>query len=349
MHASFSFPQLTTTILALLAAAVHTTTGHPRSVNPEERHSQKYPLRGFDVGPINANGSCRTYYDYLDIFTLGKNLSDIVPDLDFNAIRLSTSIQCGTISSPTEAFKAALDSNVLIAVGLEASAGDDIFINELKALKNAMSIFGPDFVNKVTMINVGSYDLLRDSQYGKGANAGNGANATVIVNYVEALRNMIDETILASTPVGHVEEWFIWKLPEANPGEVISAIDVVGSHFFPSAVDPTNQDPDLVNNSTDFFWDALKQIDEVIPAGKSGFITAMGLPTHNLSNAYSDEAFLPNAKIYWNDVICPILGARDFFYSSLVDDKPPLPLDLTSGLVSPSDFKPKFNLTCAWG
>jgi glucan endo-1,3-beta-D-glucosidase len=77
----------------------------------------------------------------------------------FVSARLYTSIQCGTSADPIEAFRAAIDTDTSILVGLWASAGRAVYENELNALLRAARELGTAFTGRIVGISVGSEDL----------------------------------------------------------------------------------------------------------------------------------------------------------------------------------------------
>ena len=177
---------------------------------------------GFNYGATNADGSCRTYADFKKLFQRAKNLAGH----DFTSARLYTSIQCGTAAEPISAFRAAVDTNTELLVGLWASAGRAVYENELNALLKATRNLGQPFANKIVGISVGSEDLYRSSPEGKANNAGVGATGKEIEGYIGWMRDWIKGTRLQNKPIGHVDTWTAWVLPE-NAG-VIKSVNWMG-------------------------------------------------------------------------------------------------------------------------
>lgn len=185
-------------------------------------------LRGFNYGATNADGSCRGYSDFVRYFNDAKSLSGTS---GFTSARLYTSIQCGTAAAPIEAFRAAIDTDTKILVGLWASAGRGVYENELNALLAAARDLGSAFTDRIVGISVGSEDLYRSSPQGVANNAGVGATGAEIEGYIGWMRDWIRGTALESKPIGHVDTWTAWVLPE-NRG-VINSVNWLGHNSFP--------------------------------------------------------------------------------------------------------------------
>jgi glucan endo-1,3-beta-D-glucosidase len=79
-------------------------------------------------------------------------------------------------------------------------------------------------------ISVGSEDLYRLSESGIENKAGIGAGPTVILNFIEKVREVIAGTVLSSIPVGHVNSWSAWS-NESNSA-VINAFDFLGMDLY---------------------------------------------------------------------------------------------------------------------
>jgi len=164
-------------------------------------------LQGFNYGATNPDGSCRGYNDFKSLFTRAQNLAGSKGG--FTAAHLYTSIQCGTAASPTEAFRAAVDTDTKILVGLWASAGPAAFENELNALTAATrTSFGTAFADRVVAISVGSEDLHRSSPQGMANGEGPGATSAEIQGYIGWMRDWLRGTPLQGKPVTHADTWY---------------------------------------------------------------------------------------------------------------------------------------------
>ena len=184
--------------------------------------------KGFNYGALNADGSCGTYWDFHDRFSRSKQLWRAP---GFNTARLYTSIQCGSANAPIEAIKAALDTKTNLLLGIWASAGQDVVTNEIIAMKDAAQRWPNQMRTRVKAISVGSEDLYRSSDQGIANNAGVGATADQIVSYIEQVREALKGTALEGKPVGHVDTWTAWVLPEN--GKVIDSVNWLGHNSFP--------------------------------------------------------------------------------------------------------------------
>jgi glucan endo-1,3-beta-D-glucosidase len=164
-------------------------------------------LQGFNYGSTNQDGSCRGYDDFKSLFTRARTLAG--GNGGFTAAHLYTSIQCGTAASPTEAFRAAVDTDTKILVGLWASAGRAGFENELNALIAATrTSFGTAFADRVVAISVGSEDLYRSSPQGVANGEGPGATSAEIQGYIGWMRDWLRGTPLEGKPVTHADTWY---------------------------------------------------------------------------------------------------------------------------------------------
>lgn len=162
--------------------------------------------QGFSYGATNPDGSCRKYDDFKRLFERAKNLPGAS---NFTAARLYTSIQCGTSADYIEAYKAAIDTDTTILVGLWASGGRQVFENELHALLGAAQALKDDFTKRLVGISVGSEDLYRSSPQGVINGEGPGSTAEEIEGYIGWLRDWIKGTDLEHIPVTHVDTWYV--------------------------------------------------------------------------------------------------------------------------------------------
>lgn len=226
--------------------------------------------QGFNYGSTNPDGSCRGYDDFVKYFNRAKNLANAP---GFASARLYTSIQCGTVNDPIEAYRAAIDTDTSILVGLWASAGRGIIENEINSLKRAAEQFGTAFTDRVIGISVGSEDLYRSSPQGVANNAGVGATGSEIEGYIGWLRDWIAGTALESKPIGHVDTWTAWVLPE-NAG-VVSSVNWLGHNSFPYF---ENTKANSIDQAAENFRSAVAETERVA-AGKPVFITETGWPS----------------------------------------------------------------------
>ncbi|KAI1734463.1 GPI-anchored cell wall beta-1,3-endoglucanase EglC [Xylaria scruposa] len=292
--------------------------------------------RGFNYGSLKDDGSCQRYDGFKQLFERAKNLPGAS---DFTAARLYTLVQCGTSVVPIEAFRAAIDTDTKILVGLWASAGRYEFKNELNALLNAVTTLGSAFTDRVIGISVGSEDLYRSSPAGIANKAGPGATAGKIRIYINWAREWLKETPLETKPITHVDTWTAWILPESKV--VIDAVDFLSHNSFPYFEDAQ---PNAIEQASDNFWSGLSATVDVAQ-GKEIWITETGWPATGptLRDAVPS---VENARTYWNTVGCALFGKRNTFWYTLVDvamtDE-----DLSFGITPVADTTPKFDLTCS--
>ncbi|KAI2473541.1 glycoside hydrolase family 17 protein [Annulohypoxylon bovei var. microspora] len=292
--------------------------------------------QGFNYGSTNNDGSCRGYPDFRGFFERAKNLPGT--EGHFTAARLYTSIQCGTAADPISAFQAAIDTNTDILVGLWASAGRATYENELNALITAAKQLGTAFTDRVVGISVGSEDLYRSSDEGQASDAGVGATGAEIEGYIGWIRDWVRGTALEGKPIGHVDTWTAWVLPE-NAG-VVSSVDFLGHNAFPY-FETTRIN--AIEQAADNFWSALKQTESVA-GSKPVFITETGWP--NMGPQQRDAvASLENAKGYYSQIGCALFGQRTTFWYTLVDANT-AQTDISFAVTPIDSATPKFDLTC---
>lgn len=228
-------------------------------------------LQGFNYGATFEDGSCRMASDFEGTFNTARNL--VGTDGGFTAARLYTTIQCGTVDTPTSAIQAAINTNTTLLLGLWASAGDGIFEDELGALANAVNQYGAAFTDRVVGISVGSEDLYRSSPQGVQGDAGVGTDSATIVRYIDRLRDLIGSTpLLQGIPVGHVDTWTAWILPEN--AIVAERVDWLGHNSFPYFEGTL---PNPIEEADAIFYRALAETESV-SGGKPVLITETGWP-----------------------------------------------------------------------
>ncbi|KAK9774392.1 putative Glucan 1,3-beta-glucosidase-like protein [Seiridium cardinale] len=292
-------------------------------------------VKGFNYGSTNNDGSCRGYNDFVRFFNEAKSLPG---NSGFSSARLYTSIQCGTAADPIEAFRAAIDTDTSILVGLWASAGRDVYQNELNALIRAASELGTAFTDRIIGISVGSEDLYRSSPQGVANNAGVGATGTEIEGYIGWMRDWIKGTLLETKPIGHVDTWTAWILAE-NRG-VADSVNWLGHNSFPY-FETTR--PNSIDDAVGNFQSAVAQTESVA-SGKEVWISETGWP-HVGPNSGAAVANVDNAKRYWDEVGCPNFGARNTWWYTLKDSNT-AQTDISFGITPLENNTPLFDLTC---
>lgn len=237
----------------------------------------KAQRQGFNYGATFEDGSCRLASDFAGAFNSARNLAGTSGG--FTSARLYTTIQCGTTNAPISAIQAAIDTDTSLLLGLWASGGDVVFDNEIAALSNAVAQYGSEFTDRIIGISVGSEDLYRSSPQGVANEAGVGVNAATIVRYINRVRDLVSQTpLLQGKPVGHVDTWTAWVLPENAP--VASAVDWLGHNSFPYFEDTL---PNSIDDAESVFFNALGAT-EGVSGGKEVWVTETGWPHSKFSN-----------------------------------------------------------------
>ncbi|CBX92291.1 hypothetical protein IAQ61_006310 [Plenodomus lingam] len=291
--------------------------------------------KGFNYGATNADGSCRGYNDFVRFFNEAKSLPGAP---GFNTARLYTSVQCGTAADPISAFRAAVDTDTKILAGLWASAGRAAYENELNALIRGAQELGTPFTDRIIGISVGSEDLYRSSEQGKINNAGVGATGAEIEGYIGWMRDWIRGTPLEGKPIGHVDTWSAWVLPE-NRG-VANSVDFLGHNSFPY-FETTR--PNSIDQARENLYAAIGQTESV-SGGKPVWVTETGWPRFG-PNSGAAVASLDNAKRYWKEVGCSLFASRNTFWYTLKDANA-AQRDISFAITPAENNTPFFDLTC---
>ncbi|KAI0532534.1 GPI-anchored cell wall beta-1,3-endoglucanase EglC [Xylaria digitata] len=291
-------------------------------------------VQGFNYGSTD-NGLCRRYEDFKQLFERAKNLPGAS---GFTAARLYTSIQCGTSADPIEAYKAAIDTDTGILVGLWASAGRNVFENELNALLAAAKKLGTAFTDRVVGISVGSEDLYRNSVQGIANSEGPGCTAAEIQGYIGWMKDWIKGTLLEGKPITHIDTWTAWVLPE-NSG-VVQAVDFLGHNSFPYFEDARANG---IEKAADNFWSAVGATESAAQ-GKEVWITETGWPDTGPVRRDAVPS-IDNAKKYWNTIGCSLFGKRNTFWYTLVDGATTKE-ELSFAITPNFNSTPKYDLAC---
>lgn len=291
--------------------------------------------KGFNYGSTNADGSCRGYDDFVRFFNEAKSLSGAP---GFNTARLYTSIQCGTAADPISAYRAAIDTDTNILVGLWASAGRGVYENELNSLIRAANELGTAFTDRIIGISVGSEDLYRSSPQGVANNAGVGATGAEIEGYLGWARDWFRGGLLESKSLGHVDTWTAWVLPE-NRG-VANSVNWLGHNSFPY-YETTR--PNSIDQAFENFYSGVGSTESV-SSGKPVWITETGWPRFGPQSG-SAVASVENARRYWQEVGCSLFGSRNTFWYTLKDANV-AQTELSFALTPLDNSTPFFDLTC---
>ena len=139
------------------------------------------------------------YASFHNQFSLSRSLSE---NGTFSSARLYTMIQEGTDTSVIEAIPAAKATQTKLLLGLCASVDADSFSKELHALNSAMNTYGQDLRDIVIGISVGSEDLYRSSVLGVSKDSGAGQDISVLLGYIQQVRDKLEHSVLHDIPVG---------------------------------------------------------------------------------------------------------------------------------------------------
>ena len=252
----------------------------------------------------------------------------------WGSARLYTMIQEGTANTVISAIPAAIATNTTLLLGLWASSTQDVFNNELTALKNAIDQYGSAFSDLVVGISVGSEDLYRDSPTGILSNAGTGQSPDILVDYIGQVRSAISGTVLSSKPVGHVDTWQTYT--NSSNAAVVAAADFLGLDEYPYY---ENTNENSVANANTLFFNAYNAVAGVAN-GKPIWITETGWPTTGPTENLAVPS-VDNAEAYWKSIACELISRNiPTWWYILQDSATP-----SFGLVA-SGEQPKYDLSC---
>lgn len=146
------------------------------------------------------------YESFYRQFSLSTSLPGTA---SFSSARLYTMIQEGGNNTVIEAIPAALATNTKLLLGLWTSVDEDGFAKELAALECAMSLYGSQGLSDLVIgISVGSEDLYRSSVLGASSGSGPGQDISVLVDYIQKVRTLLQGSVLQHVPVGvSISNW----------------------------------------------------------------------------------------------------------------------------------------------
>ncbi|CAF9907187.1 MAG: hypothetical protein GOMPHAMPRED_005043 [Gomphillus americanus] len=292
-------------------------------------------LMGFNYGATTDSGACQDQASFTNLFNRANSLPGAS---GFTSARLYTTVQCGTANTPTSAIQAAMDTGTKLLLGMWASAGSAAFQNEIAALTSAIKQY-PGLADNVVGISVGSEDLYRSSPQGVANNAGVGADAATIMGYIAQVRQAISGTSLDSKPIGHVDTWTAWVLPE-NTG-VTKAVDWLGHNSFPYF--ETTHANGIEQGAADF--NSALTATESVSGGRPVWVTETGWP-HSGTQSGQAVASVANAETYWKSVGCSLFGNRNTWWYTL-EDADTAPTDVSFGITPSGSNTPIFDLSCS--
>lgn len=179
--------------------------------------------KGFNYGNVFTNGAAKQQSDFEAEFNRAQSLPNTS---GFSSARLYTMIQGGTTNTPISALQAAIDTQTSLLLGLWASAGDEIFQNELDTLGSAIDQYGSALTDLIIGISVGSEDLYRNSVQGMENDPNPGVDPNVLVDYIQRTRSVVEGSSASGAPIGHVDTWNDWV--NGSNSAVIDSIDWIG-------------------------------------------------------------------------------------------------------------------------
>ena len=225
--------------------------------------------KGFNYGAVDLSGAPKSVSAWEGEFNAAKSLDGVL--VPFSSARIYTSIQPGTVNSPTNAFEAAVITGTSLLLGVWASAGSTQIENEIAAIQNAVTEYGEQLTTLIAGISVGSEDVYRTTPLGIASNAGTGADPPTIAGYVSRVRSALN----LGKPVGHVDTYNVWSNTSGWMSDVIGAVDFIGMNAFPYYEDTK---ANSIENGNSTFWEDWDAIVGVAN-GKQIWITETGWPT----------------------------------------------------------------------
>ena len=249
--------------------------------------------------------------------------------------------QAGTTNSPIQGIPAALSTKTSMLFGLWASAGQDDFNNELSALQQTIDTYcNSGLSDLVAGIAVGSEDLYRVSPTGVENDSGAGASPDQLVSYVGQVRTTLKGSCLSSASIGHVDTWTAWV--NGSNAAVISAIDWLGVDAYPYF---QNTQANAIDNGQSLFQSAL-DATRGVAGGRDVWVTETGWPVSG-STSGSAVPSLQNARTYWKEVACALLGNTNTWWFTLQDAAPTTPNPSFGIIGSSLTETPLYDLSCS--
>ncbi|KAL2808315.1 glycoside hydrolase superfamily [Aspergillus granulosus] len=298
--------------------------------------SAEAAAKGFNYGATKPDGSVKVQADFENEFHTAKNLEGTS---GFNSARLYTMIQGGSTNTPISAIPAAIAEKTTLLLGLWASGGN--MDNEIAALKAAIDQYGDDFTKLVVGISVGSEDLYRNSEIGVQADAGIGIEPEELVSYISQVREAISGTSLSGASIGHVDTWNAWT--NSSNAAVINAVDWLGFDGYPYF---QNTMANSISDAKSLFDEAVEKTRGVAN-GKEIWITETGWPVSGDQQNLA-VASVENAKIFWDEVGCPLFDNVNTWWYILQDAEGASVPSPSFGIVGNTlSTKPLFDLSCS--
>ncbi|KAH0352695.1 glycoside hydrolase, partial [Aureobasidium melanogenum] len=228
-------------------------------------------------------------------------------------------LQEGTNDSVIEAIPAALATNTKLLLGLWASVDAESFAKEIRALNSAMTQYGSQLGDLVIGISVGSEDLYRSSVPGKSQGSSTGQDVTVLLGYIQQVRQELIGSVLEHVPVGHVDTLDAYT--NTTNSMIIDAVDFIGVNIFPYF---SNDQTMNVSDAARSFWAAYESTLQ-IAQGKSVWITETGWPWLDPSKTSGPQPGMENAAVYWSEVACELQARSIGFWWYILSDPANMP------------------------
>ncbi|KAH6635543.1 GPI-anchored cell wall beta-1,3-endoglucanase EglC [Chaetomium sp. MPI-SDFR-AT-0129] len=308
--------------------------------------------QGFNYGAFFTDTTSKKQADFEADFNLAQDLQGF-PTGTFNSARLYTMVQPGATDQPISAIPAVITTNTTLLLGLWCSAGPSAFTSELAALTTAMRIYSKPFTDLVLGISVGSEDLYRSSATGRSMNAGPGATAVEIVEYIRQLRERLRGTPLERVPIGHVDTWSEWV--EEGNREVLGAVEFVGMDAYSywqgkmeNGVEQAGRLFNVAMVETDLVvekvWEegGLFSNKTLTPV----WVTETGFPVSGMTVGKA-VPLAENALRFWQEVGCGMLFGRvNTWWYTLRDVSRGTPVPSFGILGGSMGGQPLFELSC---
>ncbi|KAL7622407.1 hypothetical protein AAE478_007912 [Parahypoxylon ruwenzoriense] len=249
-------------------------------------------IKGFNYGAFFLNQAAKQQVDFAYEFRRAQNLPGTS---GWTSARLYSMIQWGTASDVISAIPAAIETKTTLLLGLWVSGSDQAITNEIAALKAAINKYGKAFTDLVVGISVGSEDLYRD------ASGEIGVGPQKLINCINQVRNAIQGTALAGTPVGHVDTYDSFL--NGTNRAVIDNIDWLGFDGYPYW---EQTKPNSIGNAHERFYDGFNKTLS-LAGNKPVYVTETGWPISGktVNQAVASPA---NAQIYWQDIACSLIA-----------------------------------------
>lgn len=250
-------------------------------------------------------------------------------------------IQGPSVNDPISAIPAAIKTKTSLLFGLWASAGGEVFNNELAALQNTIDQYCDQLDGLVAGISVGSEDLYRNSPVGQEAGENPGADPQTLVDYIARVRDTVRGSCLEKAPIGHVDTWTAYVNGTNNP--VIEACDFIGMDAYPY-FENTKDNP--IENGAALFQSAL-DATRGAAGGKEVWITETGWPVSGKESGQA-IASTKNAEAYYKAVGCPRFGGNVNIWWYTLQDSNTDPTQPSFGVVgTPLSDNTLYDLSCA--